>query len=166
MAVSDIFTLPAQPGTGTSSYVPLAGNGFSSPHSMWIIDAQLTMDASGGDASVRVSFDPRFSCIAQVLSIESTDTTQRAGEFNITVQDSAAFFSVAKLLEVGVAADHLALWSPPPIVRADRFIVRTPNIDTFELRARMILLNYDINAPTRSPLATLLASLPRAGVLS
>jgi len=132
---------------------------------MWIVDAVIVMDGSGGDASIRVTFDPRFSCIAQVLAQEVTDTTVRVGQYDITVQDSDAFFRISKLNNAVVGGGGCSMWSPPPIVRADRFIVRTPNVDTFELRARMILLNFQIDAPTRVPLAQILASLPRAGSL-
>lgn len=54
---------------GSVRYIPLGGDGFSSPFAAYSVDGhQVVGDASGGSATLRVEMDPRF-CSLTAFSV-------------------------------------------------------------------------------------------------
>jgi len=167
MTVSDVFRLPAQPGTGTSRFVPLGGNGFNAPKSMWEVAASLAGDVSGGLNQITVNFDTRFRSIVTLSNIVVTGAA--AGiEVTHQMRDSensgpfARAFSNA--IPIGLNSLSLSVWNPPPIMTMDSFDAITANVDGDSMILNLWMYNFDIRVLERAPMWQILANLPRGGL--
>jgi len=61
VAIAENLTLPAQPATGSVTYVTLGGDGYMAPFAAYSVsDWQVTADASGGRATYTLTMDDRF----------------------------------------------------------------------------------------------------------
>jgi len=167
MAVAEVLTLPNQPTVGAVVLRPLGGDGYSSPMSAYLVRLfSVTADASGGTATLTINTDPQYESVFNFL--------------NVAVASAAANEPVRfDFFERGAIAAGVAKWeifgstffnsdvgagcavSPPPMFDIGRVSVATDNIDTETVRLNCIIYNFRRDAAQRTPLAVLLASLPR-----
>ncbi len=173
--VVENIQLPAQPADGRNELVPLGGDGFVSPISLYIIAVDLDSDATGGKNQILVRFDVRYTQVVSYaqLSVESGAAAidgrleiRTNGFENVAIQIPMALTGVS-----GVAVTNSMLWTPPAlmvtannaIVTADPFLRATiDNVDTETLRLRARIYNFDKRARELAPLHLLLSSLTRS----
>ncbi len=68
--------LPEQPTTGTVRYIPLGGDGFVAPFAAYAINShQVTGDATGTTATLRVLMDPRFCSLTAFSTLQIQQAT-------------------------------------------------------------------------------------------
>lgn len=165
MAINVDVDLQDQPASGLIQIVPLAGNGYTAPKSMYLVDVDLTQDASGGVAAIRVTRDDRFEHICAVMSADNNNSSAVAIQFDIQLVRAPAgpSYNVSKIPSLSPGVKNLAMFIPPPLINPVTFNVRCTNVDTFVLRATMVIYNFNINASKVTPLSVLLASMPAAG---
>lgn len=166
MAVTEIIALGDQPVTGEIRYVPLAGDGYTAPHSMYIANIDLAQDASGGVIAIRVTRDPRWEHLVGVMAFTNTNTTAAKSQFDITNDASGPFFIVAGTPVTLPGGTQSGVWVPPPIINPQSFNIRAANVDTFTLTYAALIYNFRIDASKRIPLSVLLASVPTGGSLN
>jgi len=166
VAVAEAFTLPAQPTAGGADFVPLGGDGWTSPQSMHILrDVLLTMDATGGNAVMTITTDVRFSQVVpwvQLGVIGAVDaepfsmalvSRQRQGQGQSVQLQATSNFTALN----GASA----FWSPPPVVDVDQIIITIANVDGDTLVVNGIVYNYKLRATEKVPIGVLLDVLPR-----
>lgn len=159
VSVGVTLTLPAQPTTGSVDYVPLGGDGWSSPQSMYLVDSKSTGDVSGGINTIDILRDQRFEQLIDFVMIQTDggavtyrmDIFRRAQSRAIRIGASNAEASISS-----------ALWSPPAVIDPDSWRVTIPNVDTEILTFKSTIYNFRITASEHVPLAILLASIRRA----
>ena len=174
MAVDATVALPAQPTVGSTNLIPLGGDGWVAPHSVYSVDQQVVHDASGGIANNQVRFDPRYTQLVSYMLAEQTSgaaTVLMTYTIQCDAQDRIAV-TVPLLLQAqsGLSVTNRGLWTPPAMLcsaglGADDdppFVsLITDNTDTETTVLRVRIYNFDKRARERVPLPQLLASLYR-----
>ena len=166
MAVASTFTLPSQPAAGNADFVPLGGDGWTSPQSMHILRSVLLAgDATGGNSVITVNTDPRFSCIVPWIQVGVLGATaaedyvlalvsrQRIGQGQSVQHVGNTFFSAL--------SGGFALWSPPPVIDVDQLSLTISNTDGDTTILNAIVYNFRLRASEKVPIAVLLDVLPR-----
>lgn len=141
MSVSSVTTLPGQPPDGDGVvFSPLGGDGRSAPLGQYELGIELDGDASGGNATIQLNMDPRYTSLISYISIWSF-ADAAAGEFMCQILDLSV--TLPNLRIVGTLP-HVAesftsrnggfLWYPPPIWLAGTGAVLAvqPNVDATE----------------------------------
>ncbi len=167
MTIAETLVLPAQPALGSTEFIPLGGNGYTAPQSAFLVDMQVLGDASGGNISTRIDRDPRFEHLISLMQVESNNTAAVGYLFNLT---RSVIGTVGTLHQVGTTIlDGItditlssALWTPPPMIEPFLWQMFTENVDTFTVKFKCLVYNFQIDASQKIPLSTLLASVPRA----
>lgn len=166
MSVSTTLTLPSQPGTGTLTFIPLGGNGFTSPRSAQLVTVELDSDASGGTNKITVITDPRWENMIVWMAME-LDSSTAAVDFQFgQLPRGAPLQAVMKHRGVtdfsALEGVDSAIWTPPSVPNISFFEVLTDNVDATEtLALKAYILNFDINSTHTVPLHLLLANVPR-----
>ncbi len=122
MAVSSTTILPAQPAVGGGSlFTPFGGDGRIAPLGVYDVDSRVVGDAGGGNATVTIGFDARYTSIcawAQAYVIADT----AGGDFQLQLFDNDTSLPNVRVCGVipGVAEafqtiNSVYLWYPPPI---------------------------------------------------
>lgn len=155
--------------------MPLGGDGFTSPHSLYIVHAVLDSDASGGSNSITVRFDPRYTSLVSYLQTQVTSGAAAIGcrmEIrtsaleNVTLQQEMPLVAVS-----GQLRTQGVLWTPPALmVTAETAPATSPpfytsaidNVDTEALLLTARIYNFDRRARELAPLNLLLSSLTRS----
>lgn len=87
VAVAQTVVLPAQPAVGTLTYVPLGGDGFSSPFAAYGLKIfQASGDVSGGALTMNVNFDPRFCSLVAYVTVQIAQGTSADADVRIQVR--------------------------------------------------------------------------------
>ncbi len=167
MSVASTFTLPDQPSAGNADFVPLGGDGWTSPQSMHILrNVLLVMDASGGNAVMTITTDERWSQIvpwlqlgvlgaaaAEAFSMALVSRLRQGQGQSVQLQSTTNFTT----LNLGSA-----FWSPPPVVDVDQIIITQANTDGDTMIINGIIYNYRLRASEKVPIQVLLDVLPRS----
>jgi len=167
MAVNEALTLPAQPTVGSVQYRPLGGNGYTSPKSAYLVKLfSVTCDASGGGATLDLFMDPQFESVISFVSITvSSAAASEQVAFHFYDRDAAAAgisrMEIQGSLSFNVDTQSGCALCPPPMFDVARLSIVTDNIDTEAVRMSAIIYNFARDAAQKTPLALLLASLPR-----
>ncbi len=168
VAISETVLMPGQPATGQVKYVPLGGNGYDAPHSAYSCFISHAMDASGGNSSINLQFDPRFTQMISYMRAEvvgvAADTAQRM--FIRIDGDEIISDTTFGTYWVGTALSS-RLWKPPGVVgtstQQDTAYMTSQMVnvdgDTHNFTCRVY--NFDKRARELTPLPVLMASLPR-----
>ncbi len=162
MAITDETTLPAQPASGTTVLVPLGGNGFTAPKSLFYVTVNLTGDATGGLLSIDVKRDERFEQLVDFMVI------QNAGGAVVYRMDLFRDLG-SRALVIGTSnADttiSTGMWSPPALIDPHSYRLSTANVDGVQVKLKMAIYNFDVRASELVPLELLLASVRRSSTL-
>lgn len=154
MAVTSSVILPAQPDAGVVSWVPLGGDGVTAPLGYYEVDLQLVGDASGGNATINITFDGRYTNLLSWANLKIFDDTA-AGEFSVDLTRSAAFNGLHQvgtypgITEAVVTVNSAWLWYPPPLFFAGdgRLRVIQVNVDateTYVVQAQVFAYDRDV----------------------
>jgi len=165
MSIVQAWSLPGQPPGGTANQVVLQGDGFSSPKSMFIINATDVGDNTGGALTWTVQMDPRYISVVSMAAfvvtggaalVEHRMTVEgRTGHINFATGNSAFTDIIA-----GIAS---RAWVPPPLIDVRQLIWQIDNTDALAYTVTATIFNFDREAMNRVPLSIIYASLPRVG---
>lgn len=167
MSVSVSLDLPDQPAAGGVTYTPLGGDGWTSPHSVFEVTVNSAGDVSGGNNDIDVDFDPRFQSVVTYAAIRNSSASV-AIEMRMTLlpalpRSSPQLQAFCNAVPPNaIDATNLMTWCPPPIPHFTRLQARTINADGDSLSLFMYIYNFQITVLQQVPLASILASLPRA----
>ncbi len=165
MAVTSIVALPAQPAAGSSRLVPLNGNGFTSPKSLYEVQVTLTGDATGNQNTITINLDPRYvSLIARMEMVNLGASAQVEYQLTQRLVGSGITSSQVGLTVVNTTSNLSpcsAYWDPPGLLPIDQLTCLVANVDTIVNVLSVWIYNYDINALNTVPIHILLRSLPR-----
>ncbi len=166
MSVTETVVLPAQPAVGFADFVPLGGDGWSSPQSMVIIrDFVLAGDATGGTSTFFVETDARFSCIVPWIQIGVVGATA-AEDFSLALtsrlrQSQGQNVQLNGETQFTTLGGGFCFWSTPPVIDVDRFQFTFNNTDGDSHVMNAIVYNYQLRASEKVPISILLDVLPR-----
>ena len=166
MAITETLVLPAQPASGTVTYVPMGGDGFSAPFAAYVINSfRQTGDAGGGSLAANVTMDQRYTSLASYV----TTIVQQAIDADIDIRYRLAGAAGGgqahgELLEFTSGTISAATinntWVPEPEIlpggggaSISQTIVNLLN-DVFDLSALIYL--FDIRARELTPMGPLL----------
>lgn len=170
MAVATTLNLPEQPAVGLVSYVPLGGDGWTAPHSVFEVSVASVGTASGGNNVVLVNFDPRWQSVVTYMRCtnSSASTTLEMFMELLQVHNQPQLSAFANAVPVASIAGtvNLMTWAPPPIPGMRRARMTTTNTNGDDLLFQFYLYNFNINVLQKVPLNLILASLPRAESVS
>lgn len=175
MSVAATVTLPDEPATGRKAFVPLGGNGYTDPFAMYVIrNFLVTMDASGGVATIEVVMDDRFcSMVGYATYISSNGTIDPATvrwTLGSALAGSTPQMLRARQLPLNRSAVNVSvindMWLPPafllPGADFSSLIVATDNDDTFTAQLFCVIYLYNINARQKVPYSHLVQA--RGGI--
>jgi len=171
MSVTATIILPNQPAAGDVIYVPLGGDGWTSPMSLYEVNLQLANDASGGDTRLFVITDPRFEAVIHRAEVVvASQAAQAEFTFNLNISAVAGRSPKVPMNYQGemdfstLTGTGAAFWDLPPHIDAQQIATTTDNVDATELTIlRAWIYNFHRDASRRVPLSILLASIPRSG---
>ncbi len=171
MSVTATLQLPEQPASGSTIWVPLGGNGYTAPHSMFEVDLQLANDASGGDTRLFILTDPRWeSIIHRVELVVASSAAQAEFTLNLNISAIAGFPPKVPMNLSGemdfstLTGTSAAWWDLPPHIDAQQISCTLDNVDATETSIiRAWVYNFHKDASQRVPLGVLLSSIPRSG---
>ncbi len=170
MAVAVEITLPAQPAIGLVTYVPLGGDGWTAPHSVFEVSVASVGDASGGNKVVTVNFDARWQSVVTYMRATNDSASTTIEMFMELLQNHnqpqlSAFCNAVPVAAIANTV-NLMTWAPPPIPGMRRARMTTPNVNGDDTLFQFYLYNFNINVLQQVPLNLILASLPRAESVS
>lgn len=165
------ISLPQQPSeggadTGFTRYIPLGGDGFTSPRQMCRVDVNIAGDASGGNLFIILRMDKAYVSVVSYMRIKQTDSSVIAMEANIIPEAVGTF-----ALRTSTTGSSEFTWVPPPVIleqadnqiTAPRISCQKVNIedDEFILNAEIYL--FDKRAREVGRAEDLLALIGRGG---
>ena len=163
MSVSALMTLPDQPTTGRSVLSPLGGNGYSAPHSCYLVQSSVAGDASAGTVLLSIQMDPRYTNLIAWIN-PLTSSAAAAGEFQIAMLENATS-TVPGVTIVGTypqvtstfGGNQSFLWYPPPIYHKGQGLIQLVqiNVDATEvyfLRCQVYCFAIDVLQTTPLPI--------------
>lgn len=169
MAVALDVTLPdnaAAPGIGNPRFTPLGGDGWTAPQSVFEFGFSSPCDASGGENTITVTFDPRFVQIVTYVRLTNAGASttlemeiQLRPPLPFTAPIVSAFANAVPIN--GMATQNEMTWSPPPVPTMRRLVGRVPNVNGDTLVMSALIYNFNIRVLELVPLNLILGSLPR-----
>lgn len=167
MAISNVWSLPGQPPVGFANQVPLQGDGFFSPISMYLLQPTDIGDASGGGVTFTVTMDPRYISIVAMMGFAVTGGAASV-EFRMSVSGRAGNGLIAagdsKFTSIDTAQAE-ASFVPGPLVDVQTVNWVIENTDTLAYGCTATIYLFDRQAMNAVPLSVLFASLPSAGAV-
>lgn len=168
MSVASVLTLPGQPTSGTMTYTPLGGDGYSAPFAVQNVALHaVTGDVSGGGVTLNVFFDTRYcTLIAWMAARIAQGTAADADLIFLTsanreppIVQSVRAEAVASLVS---SRQINEVYTPPPWVypggdEAAFCGLRALNVDADVFDLSCCLLLYNINVRQRTPTTISLA---------
>ncbi len=144
--------------------VPLGGDGFVSPHSVYYLNSiRGEGDASGGTNEVLVRLDTRYQCICTNLRTLNTGAAATV-EVRMTISAGQSLALSHNSIGLWTDVDDVSRgsWAPPLIFDATHISLKTANVDGDDLLLTALVYCFNKEASQRVPLAQLLASIPRS----
>lgn len=156
--------MPAQPTVGNTELLPLGGAGLTAPHGCYVVRNSVVGDASGGNATLTILFDPRYTNLLAWVNIR-VSVDAGAGDFAIFYQPSAAeegVVVVGTIPQIGLitTVNSAFLWYPPPMYHRGRGLLQVlfPNVaatETYTLSCQIYTFAIDVTQRTGLPLLQL-----------
>ncbi len=173
MSVSATTNLPGQPPVGTTAFDTFVGTGFMAPLGEYFVDNSLTMDASGGTASVTINMDPRYTNVCAFINLHIVGSAT-AVEYVITLLNAGGIGGPTTVTVVGrttlidtsrTSLNNTLLWYPPALwfQQAGQIIVTVDNVDGDQIRVKTQILVFDSDVRNKVPLNILMLNLPAQG---
>lgn len=173
VAVLTEYWFPDTPATGdVVELVPLAGNGYTAPHSYYAFDISADGVVGGGNLDIQVRFDERYTSIVPYLEVRTNSISANVtGEWILasTAVDRVVQGPFSLVFDAAQASNQV--FEPPPLIiqGAPRetlmtypwFRFRTVNVDTEDYQIFGRVYNFKIDALKVIGLPALLAVLPR-----
>jgi len=164
------MVLPVSSQVGTLKYVPLGGNGYTSPHGMYVVKGlAITGDSGGGTAKMSIILDDRFCSMVGYASVVSANTASDPGSVRwvITSSDVAQQFRAVEVPESAVDGPISDTWLPPATILPGgpgvaSLAVSLVNEDGLVSQLYAQIFVYNIHARERVPFELLVAA--RGGV--
>ncbi len=164
MAVAVTVTLPATPSTGSLTYVPLGGDGFTAPQAAYVVRAlQVTGDAGGGAATLTIHMDPRFTSLVAYVTAQNDQASSADADLRLVITPSTGIQIAALTLQQPVVATSATVnsttigltWNPTPLLmpgaaNTGRIIMKMLNVlaDEYRLSAHIYLFNIRVRELT------------------
>ncbi len=165
MAVAVAVTLPDQPGIGINVYNPLGGDGWTAPHSVAEISVSSAGDASGGNNSIALTFDPRFTSIVSYARLVNSSASAGIEMSLIMLPTGRAQPQVEAFANAvpvkSLTAQNVMTWTPPPIPHMGSLHALTTNTNGDTISLMGYIYQFQVNVLQKVPLNIILASLPR-----
>ena len=164
MSISLEYSLPTEFSAGTITFDPLGGDGIVAPSAAYYLNGvALTGDASGGTATLTINLDRRYECVVGNLTSKASGTGISGSVPTVLTVTPQLCVSINAGAYTSIDDTSRVAWSPDAFFDAQAVQVEWNNLNgaTFALDAVVYLFRR--GASQRSPLSTLLSSLPRAG---
>lgn len=176
-SVTDSVQLPEQPAAGETLTTPLGGNGWSDPHSRTFCSISLASAAGGGTNILIIRLDPRYTQLVAFASLGVSagvaDPITGRIELDCTLFETWIQGVSMPLRDTGsTGREHNAVWTPPALLcsaepntdstQPPRVRTIIPNVDGETANLQLVVYNFDKRARELTPIALLLASVPRA----
>ncbi len=147
--------------------IPLGGDGWTAPRSLYAVEVSLTHDASGGNAQIDVFTDPRYTSLVSYMCMTQTsvaaDTTPC--QYAVVQNGDDLWINVVSGLKVG--ATTISTASPPGMLLISN-PQQTPfvqcildNIDTEVSKLNMRIYNFEREMIRQVPISLAMLTLPR-----
>jgi len=170
VSVSSSVTLPAQPAAGITTFVPLGGDGKLAPQGCYFSRLEVAGDASGGNASVIISFDARYTNLVAYVN-PTIQADAGAGDFAVVLQDASVptgavqqIVGTIPQVAATVQTDNASfLWYPPPVYFQGNGLcqVTYPNVGVGETyKVTLEIYVFDINVRRLAALPLLQMNVP------
>ncbi len=170
MSVNAAVTLPAQPTQGTSVYEALGGDGRQAPHGCYFCTLEVAGDATGGVASMTITFDVRYTNLVAYMNL-GIEADAGAGDFMLRLQGAANAFpprpqivgTIPQVASTLTADNAEFLWYPPPVFFQQQGIATAsvPNVgvnETYKLQIEILVFDPDVRR--LAPLPWLMLNVP------
>ncbi len=169
ISVTDPVTLPAQPTAGAVNYVPLGGDGYTSPFAAYsVVNYQVSGDVSGGTLTARINMDNRFCALVSYVTLQNVQATPGDAEIRLTISDTLN--RVPRLAEQGdvtsvavgvTTASITKTWFPTPTILPggpiSPFInASMANVDSDEMFLDAWIYLFNIAVREKTPMGPLL----------
>lgn len=169
MSVGITVDLPDQPGASTAdgqiNIIPLGGDGYVAPQSMYSGVINLDADVSGGNQTITVTRDPRFE---QLVSFFTFTTIAPSADKVVTwfCQPSADAPTVFAMSQTCATVNRCGLTMQPPLIMPWlNWTVQQGNVDSEDATLNFQIYNYAIDCTKKVPLNIILASVPSVGLI-
>lgn len=168
MAINSAVTLPAQPAAGLTTFVPLGGTGTLSPLGYFLVELDLVGDAGGGNASLTINGDPRYTNQFAFVNLK-IDVATAAAEFVVSMRLNTAVIlnqiqvnGTMPLIDITQPTSSF-VWVPPPMLweTAGALSFVTPNVaatETYRLFTQVMV--WDKNVTHQTPYGYIAQSFP------
>lgn len=145
------MTLPGQPPTGETRYIPMGGDGFSAPFAAYnVIGHSVTGAVGGGAAVLTCIMDDRYVSLISYVQIDNVQVASADADLQILLtganfgMPTQAFSGVVTAVAADVNAGTIRhLWTPQPVLLAGS--EKRGNL-------QMFMLNVDADVYTMSVL--------------
>lgn len=171
MAVTEAFTLPAPPTTGSVEYLPLGGDGFSAPFAAYnVINAQVSGDASAGRASITCNMDSRYCALVAYASVAIEQGTSADADVKVFLAGESfaeqTFQAPVESISATIASRTVTkTWNPTPFVlpgarlqdaTQPRLDFRALNVDGDEFFLSALIYLFNVRVRELTPMGPLL----------
>ncbi len=166
-SVTETVTLPAQPTTGSTTFVPLGGDGFIAPKFAYAVrNFLLTGDATGTFVQQTIEMDERWCALVAFVEFTIQQATSADAEFQLSVSSDKSAELIDSGLQVAVNSSVSSLevghlWNPPPLVLPGagdnaRIRLQTLNVDGDIVRLSAYIYLFDVRVRETTPMGPLL----------
>lgn len=162
MSVAVVTSLPTQPASGVSEFLPLGGDGLVAPIGCYLVNTQIVGDAGGGTATVTLNLDPRYTNLVAWVNLV-VSSAAAAPEFHCRIEAVAdtpppnvVICGTLPFVAAFTSPNAAFLWYPPPVYWIQNGSIRftTDNVDateTYELVAQIYCFHPEVTRVTPLP---------------
>lgn len=175
MAVTVTVQLPDDPSIGGASagftrYIPLGGDGYTSPRTLVRCAVTADGDASGGRLTIDLRMDTAYIAVMSWVRVIQSQSTAVAFDMDLT-PEAVGSFGLRTDNNVSGTAQRQMTWVPPPVIleMADgqvtppRFTADIANVDTENLQMNAEIYLFNKRAREIGRAEDLLALIGRGG---
>lgn len=169
VAVSSTVTLPAQPTAGNVRYIPLGGDGYTSPFAAYNLVGHAVTGAAGGGAAVLTCImDDRFVSLISYISVADVQAVSADADVSIVLTAAEVGMPTQALSEAVTAISAVVnvgtirrTWTPPPVLLAGgskrgQITFSMVNVDTDVYSMSALIYLFNIRVRETTPMGPLL----------
>lgn len=173
MAVAESVTLPAQPSSGSVTFVPLGGDGFTAPQHAYAIQNMAATGAAGGGAlSASILMDPRYVSLVAFATMRLVQAADTAIDVRFVIGPQAGGVQIPQIIQQRLVTDIASgitsstisdSFNPTPLLlpgagQAGSLSVAVVNVDTDILNLSAYIYCFNIRVRELTPMGPLLWS--------